>query len=153
MKKAVTFWSIISAVIFFDQLTKYLITSFLDKELIITSFFSLFLTKNTGISFGMLQSVPWLPMIISLLVVVLTPIFYSKIPKHWPLQIGIALVVGGAAGNLIDRILFGAVIDFLAFSFWPAFNIADTAIVCGGTTVLIANYFDEKKRKSKKRKR
>jgi len=152
MKKAVTFWSIISGVIILDQLTKYLVNLFLDKELILTSFFSLFLTKNTGISFGMLQGVPWLPTIIAILVVVLTPIFYSKLPKHWPLQIGIALVVGGAAGNLIDRILFGAVMDFIAFSFWPAFNIADTAIVCGGFTVLIANYFDEKKRKHGKRK-
>jgi len=152
MKKAVTFWSIITAVIFLDQLTKYLITTFLDKEMIITSFFSLFLTKNTGISFGMLQGVPWLPTMIAMLVVAITPILYHKIPKHWPLQIGISLVVGGAAGNLIDRILFGAVIDFLAFSFWPAFNIADTAIVSGGIIVLIANYMDDKKRKHKKRK-
>ncbi|HLC84815.1 MAG TPA: signal peptidase II [Candidatus Nanoarchaeia archaeon] len=132
-------FTIISVVtLLLDQVTKYLSRS-LSNDILLTSFLSIAHTTNTGISFGLLKSLPWLPTIVATLVVVGIPIIYQRIPKTWPLQAGSALIFAGAFGNLIDRVMLGAVTDFIAFSFWPTFNIADAAIVIGGALVIIWN--------------
>jgi signal peptidase II len=76
----------------------------------------------------------------------------ARAESHW-LQIGIGLVVGGAIGNVIDRIRFGAVVDFLDFHLggwhWPAFNIADSAITVGVLFLLTDGLFRRTERSTK----
>ena len=63
--------------------------------------------------------------------------YYDEIPKKKHIIMLVGLLVGGAIGNLIDRFVYGFVRDFIAFSFWPAFNVADMAITIGGIGLVI----------------
>lgn len=154
-KKILTYLAIIISVIAVDQLTKgfilYLITGGVPLsgsawEIVpvpylmaqIFNFFNIVFTWNPGTSFSMFralgESAP-LVMIIFTGVIIGCIGYYAFVKassyEKWPL----ALILGGAIGNLIDRIRFGAVIDFLDFHIgalhWPAFNIADACIVVG----------------------
>lgn len=137
------FFIIAAVTLLLDQLTKWWALN-LESAIIISPQFSLFTTFNTGVSFGMLKSAPWIPTFAALLVVVLIPIFYKRIPAAWAWQISIALIWAGATGNLLDRFNHGAVVDFIALSFWPSFNIADTAITIGGLLAITQTYRDDK---------
>lgn len=117
-------------------------------EINILPFFNIVMVWNQGVSFGMLHGFgPWLLVILSAAITVWFSIWLflstQKIQK-----IAIAMVIGGAIGNAIDRIRFGAVIDFLDFHafgwHYPAFNIADSAIVLGVFTLIIYSFFFEK---------
>jgi signal peptidase II len=79
---------------------------------------------------------------ISLMVIGAILYNYEKIPKENIPQISFALITGGAIGNLISRIFYGYVIDFIDFRVWPAFNIADSAITIGAVMLVI--YFWKK---------
>ncbi len=114
-------------------------------------FFNLVVVWNQGVSFGMLRNSadygPYLLIALSFAIVIGFGIwmFRTKNPVH---HFGIALIIGGALGNVIDRFRFGAVFDFLdlhAFGFhWPAFNIADSAICVGVFILMIYAFFFEK---------
>ena len=127
-----------------DQITKSLILAYLplyDSVTLIPGFFNLTHIHNPGGAFGFLanqsaslRSIVFL--LVSILAVGLIFWFYVKIPASHPmLAAGFALIFGGAIGNLVDRIRFGEVVDFLDFYIgnlhWPAFNIADSAISVG----------------------
>jgi len=59
-------------------------------------------------------------------------VFYRRFPlTHWLLPVSLGMQIGGAIGNLVDRLRFGHVIDFIDFKFWPVFNVADSCIVVG----------------------
>lgn len=94
--------------------------------------FSLTLVTNTGAAFGLFKDGGLLFTILALVVVAGILYYERRIPLHpiW-LRAGLGLVLGGAAGNLVDRLRFGQVIDFIDFGFWPIFNLADSAIVLG----------------------
>ncbi len=94
--------------------------------------FGLFQGNNTIIAFLML------------IFIGLVLYYYDRIPKNKAAVIFAALLLGGAIGNFIDRIFFGFVRDFIDFSFWPAFNIADAAITIGGIGLLV--YLMKKKK-------
>jgi len=133
-------FSIITLTVFvLDQFTKAWARS-LNYDLLITPWFSLAYTTNTGISFGMLQDFPLLPTLVAIGVIGLIIFKYRDLPKDWLLQVSVALILAGAAGNLMDRFLYSAVTDFIAFSFWPSFNIADSAVVIGGLLFLLNEY-------------
>lgn len=135
--KKIYFISLISImIVIFDQLTKYL-ASFMTKVLIITNFLNIELIKNYGAGFGILQGQRFLLTLISLLVVGIIIFYFKKIPENKYIQIFIAILLGGTIGNLIDRLFYGYVIDFISFSFWPAFNIADSAICIGAIGLII----------------
>ncbi len=108
----------------------------------VTSFFNLVLVWNHGISFGMLsgQRLPLLLIALAVIVVLILLRWLMKV-ADWLTVIGIGLVVGGALGNVVDRVRFGAVADFLDFHVanlhWPAFNIADSAIFMGVVVLCI----------------
>jgi signal peptidase II len=131
-------------VVIVDQITKLLILKHLpfDQNItVIAGFFDIVHINNPGGAFGLLANLSpqWRTIIflfISSLAVGLIFYFYIKTPKSHPwLAAGFALIFGGAIGNLIDRLRFGFVIDFLDFYIakyhWPAFNIADSAITVG----------------------
>ena len=117
-----------------DQVSKRLILDRLtfDSEIPVAGgLFRLALVHNRGIAFGMFQSSP-VPLMITIITV--AAIVYTTVRKgHLPklLSISMGLLFGGAVGNLIDRLHFGYVVDFVDFGFWPVFNFADVAIVSG----------------------
>lgn len=87
---------------------------------------------NTGIAFGLFQE--WGSVLVAVAVVVIVFLLlytHQLAAARWPIQIAVGLQLGGAFGNLMDRIRFGFVTDFLDFKFWPVFNLADSAIVVG----------------------
>jgi signal peptidase II len=102
---------------------------------VIDGFFHLILIYNTGISFGFAQNMPlWLLVIGTCLITVL--LFYWLVRETIiGAQIGLAFAIGGGIGNIIDRYRTDGVVDFLLFYYqdfyYPAFNLADTAITCG----------------------
>lgn len=120
----------------------------------IEGFFHLTLIKNTGIAFGLLGSYGvFLHLVIPMSILVLLVIAYRlcTVPAvaedsggrrtargaFTKLHAGLALILGGAIGNWLDRLWFGAVVDFLDFRIWPVFNFADTAITLGVGLYLI----------------
>ncbi len=87
---------------------------------------------NTGAAFGIFPDLGSLFMIIALVVVVIIVIYYRYLPQgQWLLRIAMGLQLGGALGNLLDRVRLGRVTDFIDFHIWPVFNLADMSIVSG----------------------
>src|SRR3989344_1258449 len=118
-------------IIALDQSTKYAAHTLLDIPLDITSFFSFQLIQNTGASFGIFQGNNT-PLIIASTLIIGGLMYY--VWKENPPQKEVffyIMIIAGALSNLIDRIMFSAVTDFIYFHFWPAFNIADSAITIG----------------------
>ena len=136
--------AIAGLVIVLDQLTKWAILTWLDHAIALTPFFNLVVVWNRGVSFGMFDSAsrlgPWILSGLALAVVVLLLGWLRRV-DHPITAAGLGLIIGGAIGNVIDRVRFGAVIDFLDFHalgwHWPAFNVADSAIFVGAVLLLV----------------
>ena len=133
-----------------DQLSKLLIVEnlYMGERINILPFFNLVHVRNKGVTFGLLSGnlQPIVFVILSLIVVGFLIDYARKNKNYRPF---ISLIVGGAIGNIIDRIAYGSVIDFLDFYLgkhhWPAFNIADSAIVIGVFVLFFISYSEEKK--------
>jgi signal peptidase II len=133
-----------ATVVVLDQLTKWAILTWLERAIALTPFFNLVVVWNRGVSFGMLDSdgalAPWLLSGLALAVVVALLIWLRQVEHPLP-AVGLGLIIGGAVGNVIDRVRFGAVIDFLDVHalgwHWPAFNVADSAICIGAALLLV----------------
>lgn len=132
---------IVAAIIILDQVSKWWILSIVmqpPQRVPVTGFFDLVLVMNRGVSFGMLGGAPsWVAsalIVFAILLAVALGIWMWR-AENMLLGLSLGLVVGGAIGNVIDRIRFGAVVDFLDFYVgnyhWPAFNVADSAITVG----------------------
>ena len=131
-------------VIFVDQITKYIIKinlSLYDNIIVIEKFFNITHILNPGGAFGLLASQSpeirkFIFLFMSSIVALFVLWFYKKCASNFVfLSYGLALIFGGAVGNLIDRFKYGKVVDFLDFYIgslhWPAFNVADSAISIG----------------------
>lgn len=96
--------------------------------------------QNTGVAFGMFQNMPRLFTVTSILITAGTIYAYvSHLPNRSPwVQISMGLIVGGAVGNIIDRLRYGYVVDFIQVGWWPLFNLADSAVSVGVT--MLAGY-------------
>ncbi len=136
--------SVAGLVVLLDQITKALILHYIPLYTsisVIPGFFNLTHVQNPGGAFGfMANQSPNLRiilfLIVSFLAICLILFIYINTPKTHPfLATGFAMIFGGAIGNLIDRIRFGQVVDFLDFyigkQHWPAFNVADSAVSVG----------------------
>jgi len=133
MKK---FYLICVGVIIFDRVTKYLVTSSMnlgETIPLIQDVFHFTHVRNTGAAFGILAGQRLFFILITLAVVVMLLLYASQVKDNRLLQIAFGLQLGGAVGNLIDRLMHGTVIDFFDFRVinFPVFNIADSAIVIG----------------------
>ncbi|MCF8469134.1 MAG: signal peptidase II [Sneathiella sp.] len=112
----------------------------------VTPFFNLVMVWNRGVSFGMFASsdMRWILVGVSAIISIVVLLWLRKATNR-ALTIGLGLVLGGAIGNIIDRVRLGAVADFfdfdLIFMRWPAFNVADMAIVCGVALIVLENLF------------
>jgi len=141
-------------ILLLDQTTKLLALDFFSlspSAVQVTDFLNLTLLFNRGVSFGMLGNIgPKAPLILSIItgaIVTCLSIWAWRSENTWEIY-SIAPIIGGALGNLCDRIFRGAVTDFLDFHVssyhWPAFNLADAAISIGAG-MLIAHSFRSKK--------
>jgi len=96
---------------------------------------SLTFVTNTGVVFGLLPGLGWLFAAVHVVAMILVLYFYHTMPDHtWLTRLAMGMLLGGACGNLIDRLWRGWVTDFLDFNFWPmqdwaVFNVADSAVV------------------------
>ncbi len=146
------FWLAVIAggIVIADQVTKHIILQEVGLHAsipVIPGFFHITHIQNPGGAFGFLANQSAMVrgilfLFVSTLAVGLVLWFYHKTPPtHRWLAAGFALIVGGAIGNLIDRVRFGKVVDFLDFFIrgwhWPAFNVADSAITIGITIFII----------------
>lgn len=143
MKKYAYVLLITLSVIALDQATKYLIvTSFNTYDSVeIFPFLNIVNVRNTGAAFGMFRSLgSGFFIIISLAAIIFV---VNLIMKNAYNFIGLSLILGGAAGNLIDRLFYGKVVDFIDFSVgsfhWPAFNVADSSLTIGIGIILITS--------------
>jgi signal peptidase II len=130
-----------------DQLTKWAALYLLDlpaRPIAVTPFFNLVMVWNRGVSFGMLDTLgavaPWLLSGLAVAVVI-GLLFWLRRSENAMMAIGLGLVIGGALGNVIDRVRYGAVVDFLDFHLagwhWPAFNLADAGICVGAGLIVV----------------
>ena len=141
--------AIIAAVVLIDRLTKLYIrahVSPMDLFPVIPGFFNIVHTENPGAAFGFLadSDLRWrrlLLVAVSLVVVAIIGSLLFRLTSNSVLQTGLALVFGGALGNMWDRLMRGTVTDFLQFFFgsyeFPSFNAADSAITIGAALLLI----------------
>lgn len=140
-------WLALSGVILAaDQLAKFVIAGnfSVHKAVAVTPFFNLVLVYNTGAAFSFLSDAAgWqrgVFIAIGLAASVWIVYLLRKHPQQTLFCLALSLVLAGAVGNVIDRILFGAVVDFLDFHafgwHWPAFNVADSAITCGAALLV-----------------
>ncbi|MDW7772050.1 MAG: signal peptidase II [Desulfobulbaceae bacterium] len=151
----------IALVVLSDQASKWWIVthfSLYESLPVVPGFLNLTYLTNTGAAFGLLAGQPALwrqVFFVGIALAALGVIFfiYLRLRRDsFFYELSLALIAGGALGNLIDRIRFGAVIDFLdvyvGTYHWPAFNIADSAITVGVTIFLVYSFFFEKKEMS-----
>lgn len=101
---------------------------------------------NTGVAFGLFQGNSLIFAVLISLVIVLITFFYSQIPDNdWFLKLALAFEMGGAAGNLIDRVTIGHVTDFVAVGNFPVFNVADACINIGVAFMFISILLEERR--------
>ena len=135
-------WLLIAAaIVAVDQAVKYAVVQYFSSHppIAVTSFFNLLLVYNTGAAFSLLSDAAgWQRgffIAIALIASVWIVWLLRRDPRPSLFTVALTLVLAGAVGNLIDRILIGSVVDFLDFHaygyHWPAFNVADSAITCG----------------------
>ena len=147
--------SALAAALLFDQLTKAAVTAnavSLSEGLPVVPGFNLIFHRNDGITFGLFGQVPWWALTLVALTVTAWLLLMMWRAARTSEAIACGLIVGGALGNVIDRIRFGAVTDFLDFHFgtyhWPAFNFADVAVVTGAALLLLLPVFSSQPRTS-----
>lgn len=155
-------WVWVSVIVLIvDQLTKFAALNYLTdyEPWRITQFFNLTLAYNKGAAFSFLNQASgwqiWLFGGLSLVVSIAILIWLKRLAyqQRW-LNIALSLIVGGALGNLFDRIYYGHVIDFIQLHishfYWPVFNIADSAICIGACMLVLDAFWKEKKRNEPK---
>ncbi len=134
------FFLISLIIFFFDQLIKDYIHIYKPNFRIIHY------VNNTGGAFGFFQG--WNGLLAFLTFAVLGVIIYLYVSKSYyfketPIAVSAALIVGGALGNLVDRLTYGYVIDYIDLGFWPVFNLADIALTIG-VVILLVSWWREK---------
>ena len=134
---------IVGLVVVIDQVIKYFVAMYLPQAGVVTAiphFLDLNYVENRGVAFGMFENMRWIFVALtSVIIVILLYIIIFKKIKSKMFLISSALIIGGGIGNLIDRVLYGYVIDYLQLSFFsPVCNFADYAVTVG--TVLLVIY-------------
>ncbi len=132
-----------------DQLVKTLLISFLplnQPQPVLGHFLYLTLTWNTGAAFSLLPQAASFFLIFNLLAIAVPFAWYKTLILQRPLfQIACGLITGGAFGNVLDRLQYGKVIDFIDVRFWPVFNLADSCIFVGAFLFALVLLFGSRK--------
>jgi len=139
---------IIFVVFILDQLSKYFIVKNFylgESAAVIENVFHITYITNTGTAFGMLQKYGNILLAFSVVAIILISILILKQKTHSLTHpLALSLILGGAFGNLTDRIFRGSIVDFLDFRIWPIFNIADSAITVGIAILFYFSIFGKK---------
>jgi signal peptidase II len=151
-----TYILIAAAVLVGDQATKDMVERWIPPYAVIPvipHFFNLTHTQNAGAAFGLFSDspTPWktaaLVIVSALLIATVVGVVWKSRRLEWEAGVGLSLILGGAVSNLLDRIRFGRVIDFLDFYYrsyhWFTFNLADSAIVVGAFFLILQMLFSE----------
>lgn len=151
------FWLVVAAVIvILDHVTKYLASENLTlyRPVPVTSWLNLTLAHNTGAAFSLFADASgwqrWFFIVVGVLVTLVLLVWLARQPPGARLlPATLALVIGGALGNLVDRIVHGYVVDFIDVYYagwhWPAFNLADSAICVGVILLLVEGFLPSRK--------
>ena len=142
MNKKEDIYKVTIIVFVLDQLIKYYINKFMELNTsikVIPNFFSIFYVRNTGAAFSILEDNTIFIVIISVVFLVILDYYIKKEKKFTKLSIiSLGMIMGGIFGNLLDRIIYHSVIDYLSFGKFPIFNLADIGITVG-VFLLIVN--------------
>jgi signal peptidase II len=144
-----------AGVIILDQVSKYVIVHLVmspPQAIEVTSFFNIVMVWNKGASFGLFSTQsPWTQIALGSVAVVISIVLFVwmlRARSQW-LTISLALIIGGALGNAIDRAVYGAVADFIDFHVsgyhWPSFNVADIAISVGVVMLLFDGLLEKRR--------
>ena len=156
MPRTWRWFALSAAVVLADQLVKWGILNHfvLGEQRQVTEFFNLVLVFNRGAAFSFLaEAGGWqspLLTVFALAAAAVVSVFILRNPQKKMFCLGLALILGGALGNVIDRLRFGSVVDFVdlhAFGWhWPAFNVADSAITVGAALIVLEGLFHRERR-------
>ena len=156
LSRAWRWFALAAAVIVADQIVKWVVLHNFapGEQRVVTSFFNLVLVFNKGAAFSLFASAPgWQAPILTTFALVASLVvgwFIVRSPDKTLFSLGLALILGGALGNVIDRLRFGQVVDFLDFHafgwHWPAFNVADSAISIGAVILILEGFVGREKR-------
>ncbi|MDO4935670.1 MAG: signal peptidase II [Phascolarctobacterium sp.] len=134
------FLALLMSVLAADRVSKLIVTESMqlgESIKFLGDYFHWTFILNEGAAFGMFQGARWIFITLALIIVAMGYYFRKDIVKQdWLTQCGVACFIAGTIGNLIDRALFGAVIDFIDLRVWPIFNVADMG-VCLGVALLL----------------
>jgi signal peptidase II len=149
-------FALAAAIVIADQLVKLLVlrTFAPGEQRVVTDFLNLVLVFNKGAAFSLFAQAPgWQAPLLSTFAIVASLLvgwFIVRNPGNRIFCLGLALILGGAVGNVIDRLRFGHVVDFVdlhAFGWhWPAFNVADSAISVGAVILILEGFLPREKR-------
>lgn len=150
---------LIAGILILDRVTKIAVEQLLalhQSVPVIRGFFHITLVHNTGAAFGLFRN--WVILLALVSVCVLSFLWVSMVKAHATPRLSayrlpLALVFGGALGNLVDRIFRGYVIDFIDWRIWPVFNIADSAITVGAVLLAVSLIRDDLRERNIKRRR
>lgn len=143
---------LVTVIVALDQWTKLLVTHKLaigegfSPIAFLGDFFTIVHWRNTGAAFGLFQNANTVLLVVSIIIALAVLFYYQVVnPKDWLAKVSLTLVFSGAVGNIIDRVKFGYVIDFLSFGRFPVFNVADSAVTVGVFLMVIHYLIEERK--------
>ena len=158
MPRVAPWFGISVLVVLLDFATKWIVLGKLapGESRFLAPFFNLVLVFNKGAAFSFLASAPgWQTPLLAAIAIAASAVIAYLILKNLNKRLfcfGLALILGGAIGNLIDRLRFGQVVDFLDFHalgwHWPAFNVADSAITVGAVILILESFVHREKQPS-----
>ena len=143
---------LVAFVLFIDQLTKHLVTRYMvpGQSIPPTGTFQIHFVTNTGSAFGLFTNQTLFLAIASLVGIAVLLFFYrSQQTSGRLITISLGLQVGGAIGNLTDRVMFGYVVDFIQLGWWYTFNIADASIVTGIIILVVVIFLTDRQEQRK----
>jgi len=156
--KAAHWYGLAALVIILDQISKWVVLENIrfGETIYVAPFWNWVLTFNPGAAFSFLADQPgwqrWFFALLALAVSGWIAFMLRQHPQQKLLSLALALVMGGALGNVIDRIRFGAVVDFIQWHaagyYWPAFNIADSAITVGAILLVLEQLASAKQKEN-----
>ena len=156
LKSAWRWYALAIAVIALDQISKHWVSAALTygEPVVFTPFFNFPLLHNPGAAFSFLSDAGgwqrWFFTVVAAVVSVVLVIWLARVSEKRYEALALALILGGAIGNLYDRVVLGYVVDFVVVHYqdyyWPAFNIADSAITVGAALLILDMLFGKDKR-------
>jgi signal peptidase II len=159
LKETASLFFIAAIIILADQITKYIIRANLSlgeiyrPDLWITQYVRIIHWQNYGAAFGIFQSLGNVFMILSFVVSIVIIYYYHQVPRQdWPVRLAMGLLLGGAVGNLIDRLHQGFVTDFISVGQFPVFNVADASISTGVAILFIGMWIQERRKDAHEQK-